>query len=228
MARKKTFAVIGASPLGLSVARELDKKKQIVKLFDISEEKLNAHIDDFESVEGIVADCTLKKVLEKNGIDQFDSVIVCISKNIEANIMVTLNIIDLNVSNFIVQGIENKHERILIALGLTEEQIIVPNKISGKLVATKVLFDIDIDVQPIDNEFVFTKVEVKEESHFDRSIAENNLVTNKDFTIVQIRREGKILIPDEYTIIKERDLLYIFARNNIVNDLVLKISGINE
>ncbi|QHX36122.1 potassium uptake protein KtrA [Spiroplasma sp. TIUS-1] len=224
--KKKTFAIIGANNLGISIARELDKKKQLVNLFDINEDKLNLYMDEFEFVEGIIADCTIKRTLEKNGVGQFDSVIVCMGSNINSSLTVTLNLIDLGIDNFLVQTNDDKHKRMLLALGLKETQIIIPNEISGKLIATKSLFDIDVDVQSIDDEYIFVKLDLLEETNFDKTIQDNNLAANKEFTIVQIRRDGKIIIPDEYTMLKEKDLLYIFAKNTIINDLVLKICGV--
>ncbi|WP_338983231.1 TrkA family potassium uptake protein [Spiroplasma endosymbiont of Othius punctulatus] len=226
--KKKTFAIIGANNLGISIARELDKKKQLVNLFDINEEKLNLYIDEFEFVQGIIADCTIKRTLEKNGVDQFDSVIVCIGSNINSSLTIVLNLIDLGITNFLVQTTDDKHKRMLLALGLKETQIIIPNEISGKLIATKSLFDIDVDVQSIDDEYIFVKLDLLEELNFDKTIQDNNLASNKEFTIVQIRRDGKIILPDEYTVLKEKDVLYIFSKNTIINDLVLKICGVAQ
>ena len=47
----------------------------------------------------------------------------------------------------------------------------------------------------------------------------------KDFNIIQIRRKGKILLPDDYTELKEGDHIVVFARTTIINSLAEKIQG---
>ncbi|QGS51573.1 potassium channel family protein [Spiroplasma tabanidicola] len=225
MAKKKSFAIIGASFFGLSVAQTLDEKKQYIKIFDINEEKLNLYAADFESAEAIVLDTTNKSALERNGIAQFDCVIVSLRSSMEASIITVLNLIDLGVENIIVNARDRHHKRILLALGIEEDKIIIPDVLTGKLIATKSLFDIDGDVQSTDGEYSFTNIIVKDEQIIDKTINEAGLSTNKDFNIVQIKRNGKIVIPDEYTALKEDDLLVVFAKNNIINNLIEKIRG---
>ncbi|WP_338985307.1 TrkA family potassium uptake protein [Spiroplasma endosymbiont of Diplazon laetatorius] len=228
MARKKSFAIFGANYFGLSVAQTLDEKKQLIKIFDYDEEKLNLHINQFESVEGVVLDATNKNALEKNGINQYDGVIVCFGGNMESSILTVLNLLDLGVENIIVKARDERHKRILLALGLEEDKVIIPDVITGKMVATKSLFDIESEVQSIDNEYVFTSIVVNEEEIIDKSIFDAGLTSNKDFNIIQIKRNGKTILPDEYTVLKEGDILGVYAKNNIVNDLVLKIRGEQE
>ncbi|AGR40837.1 potassium channel family protein [Spiroplasma taiwanense] len=228
MARKKSFAIFGANYFGLSVAQTLDEKKQLIKIFDYDEEKINLHINEFESVEGIILDATNKNALEKNGITQFDGVIVCFGGNMESSILTVLNLIDLGVENIIVKARDERHKRILLALGLEEDQVIIPDVTTGKMVATKALFDIESEVQTADGEYVFTSIQVEEEEIFDKSIFDAGLNSNKDFIIIQVKRNGKIILPDEYTILKKGDILVVFAKNNIVNDLILKVRGEQE
>ncbi|QBQ07340.1 potassium uptake protein KtrA [Spiroplasma gladiatoris] len=225
MAKKKSFAIIGANYFGLSVAQTLDEKKQYIKMFDINEEKLNLYLSDFDSVEGIVLDTTHKSALEKNGISQFDCVIVSLRSNMEASIITVLNLIDLGVENIIVNAKDNHHKRILVALGIDEDKVIIPDVLTGKLMATKSLFDIEGDLQSTDGEYSFTNIIVKDEQIIDKTINEAGLSTNKDFNIIQIKRNGKIVIPDEYTALKEDDTLVVFAKNNIINNLIEKIKG---
>lgn len=228
MARKKSFAIIGANSFGLSIAKTLDDKKQLVTIFDINEEKLNLNLSDLDSIEGIVIDSTNKSILEKNSVSQFDGVIVCFGTNMEASIVTVLNLLDLNVENIIAKARDERHKRILKAIGLDEQQIIIPDVITGQMVATKSLFDIESEVQSADGEFISTKITVLEQSIINKTIGECNLSPNKDFNIIQVRRSGKVVLPDNYTILKENDILTIYAKSTVVNDLVLKISGTRD
>ncbi len=228
MARKKSFAIMGANYFGLSVAQTLEEKKQHIKIFDLNVEKLNLYMSEFDSIEAVVLDTTNKAALEKNGISQFDGVIVCFGTNMEASILTVLNLIDLGVENIIVKARDKHHKRILLALGLDEDKVIIPDVITGKMVATKSLFDIESEVQSTDGEYVFTSIKVAEKNVINKTIGDAGLSSNKDFNIVQIKRNGKIVIPDEYTTLKEDDVLVVFAKNHMINDLVLKIRGEDE
>lgn len=228
MAKKKSFAILGANRFGLAVAQALDEKKQSVKVFDINEERLNLYVSEFESVDAIIMDTTNKLALERNGIIQFDYVIVSFGSSMETSILTILNLVDLGVENIIVNARDYNHKRILMALGIDEDYIVIPDEITGKLIATKSLFDIEGQVQSTDGDYSFTNIIVNDPKVIGVSIGEAGLYSNREFTIVQIKRSGKVVIPDEYTILKKDDLLVIFAKNNIIKDLTLKIRGEEE
>lgn len=228
MARKKSFAVLGLNNIGFYIAKLLSQKNQSVTVFDINEEKINNIIGQIEVAEGIIADTTNKQILEKNGISQFDGVIVAFQSAIETSIVTTLNLIDLDIESMIIIAGDEKHKRILKALGIPEKDIVTPSLITGELVATKSIFDIEAEVQSTDGEFISTKIVVLEPSAFEKSISELNLNPNKDFNIVQIKRNGKTIMPEPTVTLKEKDVLTVFAKSSLINDLIFKISGKNE
>ncbi|AHI53523.1 potassium uptake protein KtrA [Spiroplasma sabaudiense Ar-1343] len=228
MARKKSFAVIGANNFGMAVTKTLEDKKQSVVVYDFDEHKLNAHLAGMATAEGIVLDATNKTSLEKAGIKQFDGVIVAFGSNMEVSIITVLNLLDLGIGNIIAKANDLRHKRILLALGLDENQVIIPDIISGKMVATRSLFDIDIDVQSIDDDFISTTIIVSDPGVIDKSIQESHLTANNNWNIIQIKRGGKVILPDEKTILKKDDQVVLFARITAVNDLILKIKGDDE
>ncbi|KAF5275449.1 hypothetical protein FQR65_LT16667 [Abscondita terminalis] len=213
MARKKSFAIIGANSFGLSIVKTLTDKRQMVTLFDYDEEKLNLHLGEFENLDQIILDSTNKVALEKNGISQYDGVIVCFGNNMEASIVTVLNLLDLNVENIIAKARDERHKRILKAIGLDEQQVMIPDVITGQMVAMKSLFDIDSEIQSADGEYISTKVTVLEPSILNQTIGDVDLSPNKDFNIMQIR---------------QNDILTIYAKSTVVNDLILKINGVGK
>ncbi|WP_084323926.1 potassium channel family protein [Mesoplasma photuris] len=230
MAKKKSFAIIGASNFSLSVLATLVEKRQTITMFDIDQDKLDLYLSEFDSVDAIVLDSTNKIALQKNGINSFDGVIVGIASNIEASLMTVLNLTDLGCENIIVKAKDRKHKRILQALGLSENQIIIPDSIAGKIVGTRSVFDIDldIDVQSIDDDFISTTLTIKSEEIIGRTLQEAGLSTSKDFNIIQIRRKGKTLLPDDYTVLKADDEIVVFAKTTIINNLADKVQTENE
>ncbi|PTD31626.1 potassium channel family protein [Mycoplasma leachii] len=227
MAKKQNFAIIGVSNFTLSVIETLVQKRQSVTVFDIDERRLNLYLSEFDTVEGIVIDTTNKVALAKKGIQSYDWVIVGIENELESSLVTVLNLLDLKCTNITVKAKDDNYRRVLLALGLTENQIIVPNKIAGEITATRVIFNIDFDIEvhSIDDDFISSTLEVKNSDLFNKNIQQVGLSANKDFNIIQIRRKGKILLPDDYTELKEGDHIVVFARTTIINSLAEKIQG---
>ncbi|PPE04152.1 potassium channel family protein [Williamsoniiplasma lucivorax] len=227
MIKKKSFAIIGASNFGISVLTTLTNKKQQVTIFDNDPEKLEKAIFGFDDVDTIILDSTNKNSLAKQGISQFDGVVVATGSNIESSLMTVLNLVDLKVKKIFVKARDEKHKRILMALGLNENQIITPDIIAGKIVATRATFDIDadIEVQSIDDEYISTSLFIKSYEIIGKTLQEAGLSASKDFIIIQIKRKGKILIPDDYTVLKLDDIVVILSKPGVINELALKIQG---
>jgi trk system potassium uptake protein TrkA len=204
MARRKSFAVIGVNNIGIYTTKSLLEKNQSVTLYDNDSEKLNKIIDDeLNGAEGVIIDSTNKQALENNGLTQFE----------------------LEIENIIVIAKNERHKKILLAIGVTEQDIVVPGTLTGQVVATKSIFDIESEVQTSDGEFISTKITITEPSICDKTIEENNLNPSKDFNIVQIKRSGKTILPEPNVVLKEGDILMIYAKSNLINDLILKLSG---
>lgn len=227
MAKKKSFAILGASNFSLAVLATLVEKRQQVTVFEADEERLELSLSEFETVDSIVLDSTNKSALKNNGINQYDGIIVGFGSNIEASIMTVLNLLDLGCVNIFAKARDNKHKRILMGLGLKENQIIIPDAIAGKIIGIRSIFDIDanIDVQSVDDDFMSTTLTAMNPDILEKTLQEAGLTGTKDFNIIQIKRKGKILLPDTNTIIKENDMIVIFAKTTVINDLAIKIQG---
>ncbi|AUF83804.1 TrkA family potassium uptake protein [Mesoplasma syrphidae] len=230
MAKKKSFAIIGASNFSLAVLTTLVDKRQSITMFDIDQDRLNLYLAEFDSVDAIVLDSTNKMGLAKAGVNSYDGVIVGLGSNIEASIMTVLNLIDLDCHNIIAKARDEKHRRILLALGLSENQIIIPDRLAGKMIGTRAVFDIDIDIDlhSIDDEFISTTLTVANPDIIGKTLQDAGLSSTKDFNIIQIRRKGKTLLPDDYTELKEQDDVVVFAKITVINGLAEKIQSNKE
>ncbi|KAF5295777.1 hypothetical protein FQA39_LY12950 [Lamprigera yunnana] len=211
----------------LSVIQELNNKRQAVTVFDIDQEKLDLYLSGYDSIDAIVLDVTNKKGLSKNGINSYDEVIVAIGRDIEVSLLTVLNLIDLQCEKIIVQAKDLQHKRILLSLGLSDNQIIIPDYIAGAMIGTRATFDIDFDIDfhPIDDNYLTTILKVTNPSIFNKIVQDVGLSTNKEFSLIQLRRNGKIILIDDYTELKEDDEIVTFARTTIINKLAEKIQG---
>ena len=89
------YGIIGLGRFGLSLALELTKAGKQVIVLEIEEEKLNAVKDQLENIYPVKA--VTEEVLHESGISHCRTAIVCIGKDIESNILVTMSLIELGI-----------------------------------------------------------------------------------------------------------------------------------
>ena len=68
----------------------------------------------------VTLDCTDKKALMAQHVQDLDAAVVAIGENFEATVLTTLNLLDLGLPRVIVRANDANQERILTSLGVTE------------------------------------------------------------------------------------------------------------
>ncbi len=100
---------------GLSLALELTKAGKQVIVLEIEEEKLNAVKDQLENIYPVKA--VTEEVLHESGISHCRTAIVCIGKDIESNILVTMSLIELGIPRVIAKATSVNHGKVLEHIG---------------------------------------------------------------------------------------------------------------
>ncbi len=208
MPRKKTFAVIGLGRFGSSVLKELIKFDYEVLAIDINEERINA-VANIAS-HAIICDSTDEEALVNIGIKNIDHVVVAIGDNVQASILTSLIIKELNVSEITVKSQNSYHERVLKKIGITD--IIHPEQDMGKKIARR-----------ISSSFVSERLELSKDHSLlelratgriiNKTLLELNLRNKMGINIVAIQRDNKLIIPDADETIKNEDLLILVGSN---------------
>src|SRR5690554_2637550 len=134
MARRKTFAVIGLGQFGKSVLNELINLDYEVLAVDIKEERIN-EVASIAS-HAIICDTTDEEALINIGIKNIDHVVVAIGENVQASILTSLILKELNVKEITVKAQSDYHARVLNKIGITD--IIHPEKDMGKKIARRI------------------------------------------------------------------------------------------
>ncbi|AGM25457.1 potassium channel family protein [Spiroplasma chrysopicola] len=221
MARKKSFAIIGINNFGQAIVDTLIQKKQHIMVFDIDQAKINNMVASYEQVDGVALDTTIKANLIEQGMEQYDTVIVTMATNIEASILTIISLQDIGVVNIIAKAKDSRHTRILKALGITN--IVQPDVMAGHMTASKALFDVDIEIQTVDENYASVSIIVTEPSIEGQSLLDLRLINNKDYNIVHVKRKGRIILPADVDTLKLGDELLVISKINAINDLVIKL-----
>lgn len=110
-----SFGIIGLGKFGLALAKELVKAGRDVVVLEKDESKLDVvkgMIEHLYPIEQITQD-----ILVDTGISHCGTVVVCIGKDIESNILTTLNLLELGIPRVISKAMSEDHGRVLRKIG---------------------------------------------------------------------------------------------------------------
>ena len=210
----RQYLVIGLGRFGESVAKTLYEAGENVLAIDISEELVQDKIDRNIIKNAVIGDASDEKILKDIGTENFDVAFICIG-DIEASVMIALNLKELGIKTIIAKAINKKHGKVLTKVGATE--IVYPEEHMGKRIAELTMnTDIIEHLKFTDN---FVLVEVKAPSIFwNNSLIKLDVRNKYNINIVGIKKaSGEFLPnPNANVIIEEGDILVIITDKKTV------------
>jgi trk system potassium uptake protein TrkA len=143
--KNKTFGVIGLGRFGYYVARTLAQGGAEVIACDVDEEKVR-EISEYVSL-AYVLDATDAKALRESGIANVDVAVVSVGENIEASILIVVQLKELGVKEIVAKAITPLHGKVLEKLGV--DRVVYPEKEMAIRVAHSLLAGEFIEEIPI-------------------------------------------------------------------------------
>ena len=210
----RQYLVIGLGRFGESVAKTLYEAGENILGIDVSEELVQDRINNNILKNAIIGDASDGKILKDIGAENFDVAFVCIG-DIEASVMIALNLKELGIKSIIAKAINKKHGKVLTKIGATE--IVYPEEHMGKRIAELTMnTDIIEHLKFTDN---FVLVEVKAPSIFwNNSLIKLDVRNKYNINIVGIKKsKGEFLPnPTANVVIEEGDVLVIITDKKTV------------
>ena len=210
----KQYLVIGLGRFGTSVAKTLYEAGENILGIDVSEELVQDRINNNILKNAIIGDASDGKILKDIGAENFDVAFVCIG-DIEASVMIALNLKELGIKSIIAKAINKKHGKVLTKIGATE--IVYPEEHMGKRIAELTMnTDVIEHLKFTDN---FVLVEVKAPSLFwNNSLIKLDVRNKYNINIVGIKKsKGEFLPnPTANVVIEEGDILVIITDKKTV------------
>lgn len=187
---KKQFAVIGLGRFGTSVARTLHEMGYEVLAIDENEERVQDFSNQVTHV--VQADTTDEESLKALGIRNFDVVIVAIGQNIQANMLTTLQLKEMDVPYIVAKAQNVLHGKMLEKIGA--DRVIYPERDMGQrvahnLVSTNVLEYIALSPDLSIVEVTAPKILIG------KSLSESNLRAKYEINVLAIKRREEIIVP---------------------------------
>ena len=216
-----SFLVIGMGRFGSSLAIELHHLKHEVLVLNKREADVAGVINQVTDV--VIGDAKDETVLRSLGVQNFDSVIVCMADAIEDSILTTMTLKELGAKSIICKAHNERHAKILYQLGA--ETVIRPEYDMGKRVANSLARRDIKDYLEILPEYGV--MEITTPSHWvNKSIMKNNLRRKYGVTVMAIRNpktEKVEFSPDADTVLRKGDTLTVVgSKKNLDAVSVLK------
>jgi trk system potassium uptake protein TrkA len=212
--KTKTFAVIGLGSFGKSIADQLLELHADVLLIDNNEKRINLFIDRAKNA--VICDSTDEKALVDAGIKNVAHAVVCIGNDIQASILTSLILKDLDIPMITVKAQNEYHKKVLERLGVNE--VLRPETEMGRRLAKRIIRDSIIEIFELTDDYSYAEI-LLPSSFAGKSIMDLNVRKNYNINIVAIRRGGEILIPDPLDNFQLSDQLLVVGSNKSISKL---------
>ncbi|MHC1746021.1 MAG: TrkA family potassium uptake protein [Negativicutes bacterium] len=191
MAKKeKQFAVIGLGRFGASVAMTLLKMGYEVLAIDSNPEQVQKFSDAITHV--VQADTTDENALKELGIRNFDTVVVAIGADIQANTMTTLLLKELGVNRIVAKASNSLHGKMLEKIGA--DRVVYPERDMGQRVAHNLAAPNVLDYIELTPEVSVVEVSAPQ-ILIGKSLAEAELRSVYGINVVAIKRGERMIVP---------------------------------
>ena len=185
--KNKTYAVFGLGRYGTAVARELVENGIEVIAIDASQKIVNdaaAYLPVCKC-----ADVTDAEAIDRLGIGNIDTVIVCMASNLEASVMAITLCKEAGVKTVIAKCGNEMQQKILLRIGA--DQVVFPENESGIRLAKNLLSSGFIDMISLSKDVSMVEIDVKEE-WIGKNLIELNLRKKYGINIVAIKKSGEV------------------------------------
>lgn len=212
---KKQFAVIGLGRFGTSVARTLHDHGYEVLAIDCDPERVQRLSNEFTHI--ITADTTDERTLAEIGIRNFDTAVVAIGENVQANILTTLQLKELGVHYIVAKAQNLLHGKMLEKIGA--DRVIYPERDMGRRVAHNLMSANVLEHIELSPHLGLVEVTTPK-SLLHKTLAESDLRAKFGINVVAIKRgENLIVSPPAQEEITTNDVLIVVGSNTGIQQL---------
>lgn len=210
---KLQVAVIGLGRFGGSICKTLIELGHDVLAIDIKESKVNEFADLV--TQAVQLDSTDEHALKEVGIRNMDHVIVAIGDDIQASILTTLILKEMNVPFVTAKAINDHHEKVLAKIGA--DKIVHPERDMGVRLVHQLLSKNVMDLIELSPDH--SLIEIKATNRMiGKSLLELNIRAKYGVNILAIKSdEGLNISPKAEDVIREGDILVVVGANKDIS-----------
>lgn len=203
--------VVGLGRFGSSLARTLMGLDYEVLGVDLNPELVQAHSGVLTHV--VAADCTQESALRQIGAADAVTVAVCIGTDIEASVLTTAALSDLEIPNIWAKAITEAHGKILQRVGA--QHVVFPEAEMGERVAHLLTGQMQ-EYVVLDENFVIAEMRTPQRYEGKR-LGESNIRAEHHVTVVVVKPERSgFTYAEPDTVLGKDDLIVVAGRREDV------------
>jgi trk system potassium uptake protein len=207
---KKQYAVIGMGRFGSSVAESLSKLGFEVLAVDQSEARIQAISESV--THAIQADSTDEDALRAIGIRNFDVVVVAIGQDVQASIMTTLILKEMDIPTIIVKAQNSLQGKVLTKIGA--DKVIFPERDMGKRVAHHLMSPNILDYIELSDDYSIVEIQVTE-AMIGQSLRDLDIRARYRCNVMGIKQGPRMNIaPNADEKLDKQDILVVVGQNS--------------
>jgi len=225
----KQFAVIGLGRFGASVAKTLAEKGQQVLAIDKREELVQGIMDSV--TKAVCLDATDEKAVRSVGLQNVDVAICGIGTDVEASILITLQLKDLGIPVIVGKADSEAHKKVLEKIGATK--VILPERDTGIRLADTLISISDKVLDQIGLDSNSSIIELLAPEEFvGKTLRELEFRARYGVNVIAVKKKNVHRINGDeqtnettnvnpqadYTIVKN-DILVVFGENEKIEEL---------
>lgn len=210
--KKKTYAVFGLGRYGMAIAKELVDNGAEVIAVDEDQGLVNEAAVFLPVCK--CADVTDAEVIDRLGIAEIDTVIICMASNLEASVMAVTLCKEAGVKTVIAKCATEMHQKILLRVGA--DQVVFPENESGIRLAKNLLSSGFIDMISLSKDVSLIEIDIKPE-WVGKNLIELNLRKKYGFNIVAVKsgEQVNVSINPEEPLFEDMTLIVIVNTEKI-------------
>lgn len=205
--KAECYGIIGLGRFGMALAKSLAEDGKEILVVDREEEKVREMQEYTENA--FVTDYLTQETLMEMGIQNCDTVIVCIGEKIDTSILTTLHVVSLGVPRVIAKAISQDQGEVLKKIGA---EVVYPEKDMALRLAKRLVSNNFLDYISLDSEVEVQQIPVLP-LMVGMTVEEVNVRKNYRLNIIAIERNGIADIqvkPDD--VFEESDVLVVVGK----------------
>lgn len=222
----RSFAVIGLGRFGSAMAHTLMELGQDVIGVDSDEDRVRQLAEVVSQAAQI--DATDLRALKELGIQDVDVAVISIGENIEASLLVVMQVMELGVREVIAKAVTPLHGRILQKLGV--KRVIYPERDMAIRVAHSLVVPNSLDYIELSRDFSIVEIPAPKE-FVGQSLKQLELRPRCGLTLIAVKRrtsdgKGEVtnIAPLAEEVIEEGDVLSLLGANDRLSQLSALLS----
>lgn len=208
------FAVIGLGRFGASVALTLMQNGHTVLGIDGNADIVQRLADQITQT--VALDASDENALRAVGIQAFETVIVSIGSNFEANLLTTAALKTIGVKHVICKALTERQRDILLKIGA--DRVILPEYEAGRRLAEELTVPGMLDHIMLGKEHCVSEMQVPS-SLVGRSLAEANLRQRYGLTLLAVKHGERLTpLPNSAHTFTAEDLLVLVGSTRALHE----------